>query len=90
LTNDRIDRDQGIIEPADGRIKTGVRQVARLTDRVAEILDEIEAERKTIEGAKRSGTYLYPGEWKADHKRPDHRRIGTRVARCESKKLSVS
>jgi len=41
-----IDREQGIIEPEGGRIKTGVRQVAPLTDCVAEILDEIEAERK--------------------------------------------
>src|SRR5258705_11422153 len=41
-----IDREQGIIEPEGGRIKTGVRQVAPLTDRIAAILDKIEAERK--------------------------------------------
>jgi integrase len=46
LTDDMVDREQGIIEPEGGRIKTGVRQVAPLTARVAEILDEIEAERK--------------------------------------------
>ena len=46
LTEDMIDREQGIIEPEGRWIKTGVRQVAPLPARVAEILDEIEAERK--------------------------------------------
>ncbi len=46
LTEDMVDRERGVIEPEGGRIKTGVRQVAPLTDRVGEILDEIEAERK--------------------------------------------
>jgi integrase len=41
-----IDRERGVIEPTGGRIKTGVRQVAPLTARVGEILDEIETERK--------------------------------------------
>ncbi|HEY3167919.1 MAG TPA: site-specific integrase [Candidatus Binatia bacterium] len=45
LTDEMIDREQGVIEPDGSRIKTGVRQVAPLTARVAEILDEIEAER---------------------------------------------
>jgi integrase len=47
LTEDMIDREQGIIEPEGGRIKTGVRQVAPITERVTAILDEIEAERKS-------------------------------------------
>jgi integrase len=47
LTDDMIDRDQGMIEP-EGGIKRGVRQVAPLTVRVAEILDEIESERKQL------------------------------------------
>jgi integrase len=46
LTDDMVDRERGVIEPEGGRIKTGVRQVAPLTDRVADILDEIETERK--------------------------------------------
>jgi len=46
LTEHMIDREQGIIEPEGGWIKTAVRQVAPLPARVAEILDEIEAERK--------------------------------------------
>jgi integrase len=41
-----VDRERGVIEPEGGRIKTGVRQVAPLTDRVADLLDEIETERK--------------------------------------------
>jgi len=45
LTEDMIDEDQDVIVPAGGRIKTGVRQIAPLTDRVSAILGEIRAER---------------------------------------------
>ena len=46
LTDEMIDTEQGVIVPAGGRIKTHVRQIAPLTDRVTEILQEIAAERR--------------------------------------------
>lgn len=44
LTKGMIDRQRREIVPAGGRVKTGVEQRAPLTDRVLEILDEIERE----------------------------------------------
>ena len=46
LTDEMIDTEQGVIIPTGGRIKTHVRQVAPLTDRAKEILQEIALERK--------------------------------------------
>jgi integrase len=46
LTEDMIDADTGVIVPTGGRCKTEVRQVAPLTQRFREILDEIRQERK--------------------------------------------
>ena len=46
LTKNMIDRQRREIVPAGGRVKTGVEQRAPLTDRVLEILDEIERERR--------------------------------------------
>jgi integrase len=46
LTEDMIDNDNNVIVPADGRVKTGVKQAAPLTQRVREILDEIQAENR--------------------------------------------
>ncbi len=41
-----VDRRGGVIVPEGGRLKTGVEQVAPLTDRAREILDEIRVEKK--------------------------------------------
>ena len=46
LTKGMIDRQRREIVPAGGRVKTGVEQRAPLTDRVLEILDEIEREKR--------------------------------------------
>jgi integrase len=46
LTKNMIDRQRREIVPLGGRVKTGVEQRAPLTDRVLELIDEIERERK--------------------------------------------
>ena len=46
LTDEMIDTEQGVIVPTGGRIKTHVRQIAPLTVRVTEVLQEIAAERR--------------------------------------------
>ena len=46
LTKGMIDKQRREIVPAGGRVKTGVEQRAPLTDRVLEILDEIEREKR--------------------------------------------
>jgi integrase len=46
LTKAMIDRQRREIVPAGGRVKTGVEQRAPLTDRVLELLDEIEREKR--------------------------------------------
>lgn len=47
LTDDMVERQRGVIVPEGGRKKTEVHQVAPLTQRAREILDEIRAERKS-------------------------------------------
>ncbi len=47
LTKGMIDRVQREIVPTGGRVKTGVEQRAPLTDRVLEILEEIEQEKRS-------------------------------------------
>jgi len=46
LTKAMIDRQRREIVPAGGRVKTGVEQRAPLTDRVLEVLDELEREKR--------------------------------------------
>jgi len=46
LTRDIIDRKHRVIVPEGGRVKTGVKQTAPLTDVVLEVLDEIEKDKK--------------------------------------------
>ncbi len=46
LTKPMIDRQRREIVPAGGRVKTGVEQRAPLTDRVLQVLDEIEQEKR--------------------------------------------
>jgi integrase len=46
LTDDMINEDAGTIELDGGRIKTSVKQVAPLTQRAREILEEIRADRR--------------------------------------------
>ena len=46
LTKAMIDHKQREIVPTGGRVKTGVEQRAPLTDRVIEVLDEIEREKR--------------------------------------------
>lgn len=46
LTESMIDEDQGVVIPQGGRKKTGVRQIAPLTPRFREILQEIRTARK--------------------------------------------
>jgi integrase len=46
LSKNMIDRQRREIVPAGGRVKTGVEQRAPLTDRVLEILDEIDHDRR--------------------------------------------
>jgi integrase len=48
LTWSDIDEEEGVITPSGGRKKTGVRQVAPLTDAVRSVLAEIRAERKKL------------------------------------------
>jgi integrase len=47
LTKSMVDRQEREIVPAGGRTKTNVEQRAPLTDRVAEILDQIESDKRT-------------------------------------------
>jgi hypothetical protein len=46
LTDDMVDEENGVIVPAGGRCKTEVTQVAPLTERFGEILNEMRQERK--------------------------------------------
>jgi integrase len=46
LTKPMIDRHRREIVPAGGRVKTGVEQRAPLTDRVLELIDEIDREKR--------------------------------------------
>src|SRR5262249_26818884 len=46
LTRDIIDRKHRVIVPEGGRVKTGVKHTAPLTDVVLEVLDEIEKDKK--------------------------------------------
>jgi integrase len=92
LTYDMIDRERGVIEPTGGRIKTGVRQVPPLTARVAEILDEIEAERKLSKVRHVHGLVRERAAQPItkDAIRCDQWNLESSLPRCESQKLPVS
>lgn len=61
LTADMIDDDNGVIVPEGGRCKTEVRQVAPLTDRFRQILEEIHQERKHSK-VKNIGGFVFTRE----------------------------